>query len=486
MMSTSTNTAKKRDLFPLHVIITFVLMFAFGYLPAIGTITPIGMKLLGIFLGLLYGWTMTSLIWPSLLGIIAIGMSGLMPMTEFFKLSFANTTVIFILFIFILVGIMEEAGLVSYLASWFVSRKIIIGRPWVFTFMFLFGAFISGTLVNEIAATLIFWRIYYSIAKEFGFKPYDKYSTLMILGIAFCAVTAAGCTFPFKLGPLVWLATYTQVTGEAINFVQYLAFSLPMAVLSVIAYTLIMRFVFRPDISALKNLTIDFIDPKELILTKKHKIAFALLAALMILLLIPDFLPKNWWIVLTLKQLTHPGTCILLVVIMFFIKVDGKPMMDFPKMAHSISWDIYTLFAVILPLSTLLTSDATGIKPYLIGILSPMLSGKSFLIFALLVLLSGTIITNFANNAVLGVIYISMICPVAGMMGIDVFPIIAVMVFTIQLAYMTPAASAPSAMVFGNTQWVRAKDLYRYAAVILVIMFVVLFAIGMPFASLIF
>lgn len=486
-MSTKVITEKKKnDFFLVHVIITFLFMFGFGYLTPIGTITPIGMKLLGIFLGVVYAWTTTTLIWPSLLGIVAVGMSGIMPMLEFFKMSFAHETVVFILFIFIFVTVLNDAGLVSCMANWFLSLKFIYGRPWLFTFVFLFGAFVCGALVNEIAATLIFWSIYYTIAEKFGFKPYDKYSTLIILGIAFAAVTAGGSTFPFKLGPMVWIASYASLTGEAVNFGQFICFSIPMACLTILLYTLIMRFVFKPDISALKKLDGDFVDKAALILNKKQKVAFGFLIAMIVLLLGPDFLPKDWAIVELLTTITKPGIIMLLIVLMFFFKFDGQPLMNFPKMGAGISWDIYLLFALILPLSTLLTSDATGIKPFLVGIIGPLLSGQSALMFAFLVLFSGFIITNFANNVVLGIIYINIMCTVAATMGVNVFPIVAVMVFTIQYAYLTPAGSAPSAMVFGNSAWVRAKDLFVYVPIIFFILFVITFIVGMPFANIIF
>ena len=52
------------------------IMLFFGYLPTFSTVTPIGMKILGIYLGLLYLWSTVDLIWPSLLGIIITGFSG--------------------------------------------------------------------------------------------------------------------------------------------------------------------------------------------------------------------------------------------------------------------------------------------------------------------------------------------------------------------------------------------------------------------------
>lgn len=476
----------KRDLFPLHVIITFALMFGFGLLPTFSTVTPEGMNLIGIFLGLLYGWTASSLIWPSLMGIVAISILGIMPLGDFLAISFGNETVIFIFLLFFFIGFAEENGLVQFLGDWFLSRKIVHGRPWMLTFILLFAAFVAGALVNELVSIFIFWSIYYSIAKEFGFKPFDKYSTLMICGIAFCGGTAAATTLPFKLGPLVWLESYTQVTGVDIPYVKYVLFALPLCVLAVVAYTLIMRFVFRPDVSALKKINENFVNTDSLKLNKNQKIAFAFIFLLMVLLLAPSFLPENIPGVSVLSNLGNAGIMILVIVLMSVVRVEKKPLMDFRKYAKNISWDIYILFIVVLPLASLLTSDMTGITPAIVQGLSPMLAGRSTLVFAFIVLFSGALLTNVSNNAVLGIVYINLMCPIAEVMNIDVFPIVAVMMFTIQLAYLTPAASAPAAMVFSNNKWVKTKDVMKTWAIILPILFFIFFALGMPWANLIF
>lgn len=52
-MSTS---VKKGYMTIAHVIIMFALMFIIGNLQPFGTVTPMGMDILGIFVGTLYGW----------------------------------------------------------------------------------------------------------------------------------------------------------------------------------------------------------------------------------------------------------------------------------------------------------------------------------------------------------------------------------------------------------------------------------------------
>lgn len=484
-MSVRVNVPVKRDWFLFHVIISLLLMFGFGYLPPFGTITPVGMKILGTFLGVIYGWSTTSLIWPSLFGLISIGYSGALSTSELFKISFGNENVILIMFALTFTTVLEKMGLIKFLSTWAISRKMTYGRPWLFTFCFLFGAFICGMLVNEIASTIIFWQMYYAIAKECGFKPFDKYSFFIILGVAFCAQTLGSSTLPFKISPLIVLGTYSSVTGETIDFFKWICFSIPTCSILVVVYTLIGRFIIKPDISALKNLNEDFFNIEDLILNKKQKVALGFLIVMMVALLLPDILPNHLWIDQVLSQMTKAGVFIILVASLFFVKIDGEPVMDFRSAAQGISWDIVFLFAIVFPMTTLITSDFTGIKPCLVNMFSPVLSGQSPLVFTILILLIAMVISNFAHNAVIAVICINIICSLSNPMGIAALPIVYVLLFTVQLAYLTPAASAPAAMVCGNTEWVKVSERYTSILIILGVLFVACILIALPLANLI-
>ena len=214
-------------------------MFAFNHIiPPIGSITPFGMQILGIFIGLLYGWTTSSLIWPTLLGMIALVNTGAYTMKQFFAISFGNDTVVFLLFIFVFTGMVDAVGLISFIANWFISRKCVTGRPWVFSALVLYGAFFAGGFVNMFAALVVFWGIIYIVANMFGFKPYDKYPTLMIFVIGLASFIG-GAVLPYKLLPLGMIGAYSTMTGQGINFMQYVAYSLPIALLLMALYLLI-------------------------------------------------------------------------------------------------------------------------------------------------------------------------------------------------------------------------------------------------------
>ena len=67
---------KKHTLYYVHVVIFLLITFGFGFLPPFGQITEVGMKVLGAFLGAVYGWLFIALDWPSLIALLALGISG--------------------------------------------------------------------------------------------------------------------------------------------------------------------------------------------------------------------------------------------------------------------------------------------------------------------------------------------------------------------------------------------------------------------------
>lgn len=122
-----------------HVVVVLALMIGIGMLPAVDPITPFGMKILGIFVGMLYGWTFCSMIWVSFLGMLMLCLTGAYTMTDFMAISFGSETVMFIMLMFVFTALLEHFGLTKYIANWFISRKFVEGRPWLFSFILIGG-----------------------------------------------------------------------------------------------------------------------------------------------------------------------------------------------------------------------------------------------------------------------------------------------------------------------------------------------------------
>lgn len=155
---------KKNTSLYVHSLIGIAFIMIFQFLPAIEPITPLGMKITGVFLGMIYLWTTVSVLWPSLFGLIVIALSGyagegVAALKSVMLTAFGTDTVLLILFVMILFGAMDEAGCTSYIVRWFLTRKMITGRPYVFLFIFYFTCYALSTLVNPITALLLLWPI---------------------------------------------------------------------------------------------------------------------------------------------------------------------------------------------------------------------------------------------------------------------------------------------------------------------------------------
>ena len=85
----------------LHTAICLFIMFAFGQLPPVEPLTPLGMNLIGIFFGVLYSWIFIEIVWPSLAGLLALMLiGGYKPMMLLNK-SFGDPVVQMMFFIFV-------------------------------------------------------------------------------------------------------------------------------------------------------------------------------------------------------------------------------------------------------------------------------------------------------------------------------------------------------------------------------------------------
>lgn len=151
---------QKSKWYYFHACIGSAIMFGFGHIVPIAPITEVGMQSLGIFLGLIYLWSFVGTFWPSLLGIIALGLSACTNMSGALAMSIGNDTVVQIIFIMALVGALESLGLSNYIARWFITRKVNQGRPWVFSFMFLL-AYICISCTNKCYGCYCFILVYF-------------------------------------------------------------------------------------------------------------------------------------------------------------------------------------------------------------------------------------------------------------------------------------------------------------------------------------
>lgn len=468
-----------------HTLVCLCIMFGFGKLEPFAPLTPLGMNLIAIFLGVLYGWIFIEIVWPSLAGLLALMLIGGMKPAVVFNKSFGDPIVQMMFFIFVFCATINHYGLSKFISLWFITRKCVLGRPWLFTFVFLGSIFILGGLTSASPAAIIGWSILYGICEVCGYKKGEGYPTMMVFGIVFAAQVGMAL-IPFKQAALTVFSAYETMSGVHIDYAKYMLIALLIAASCCALFILMGKYIFRPDMEKLQNLDTSKLDGDgSLNLNKVQKIILFFLLLLVTLLLIPSFLPKEFFLSRFLRGIGNTGVVMLLVTIMACIKVNGKPLLAFKAMVDSgVTWAIVLLLAFVQPLSGAMAAENSGITSFLMGLLEPLFGGSP-LFFALFIGAAATLLTQVMNNGAVGVAFMPIVYSYCQAVGASPEIPLIMVIMGVHLAFLTPAASASAALLHGN-EWADAKAIWKTAPLAILMAFAVTTVITVVVGSVIF
>lgn len=477
---------RKRNMTLIHLAVMLVIMFLIGSITPPAPITSLGMKVLGIFVGLIYGWSAVGLIIPSLLGIAMLAAATEVSINQIFAEGFGSNIVVLLIFILVFVAAINDADIGKVIATWLLTRKFTIGRPWITSTTFFLAAFLVSAGVNSFGAIIICWGILYNICGSVGYKKGDAWPTFMVFGITISAVLGSG-SFAFKAVPMVIIGVYESLTKASVNFLSYSIFFWVLSFIIMAAILLMGRFVFRIDTSLLKNVTEDMFNKSVLKLSKFQKVTFIFFLIMIVLLMIPSILPKNWALAIILNKWGATGIVIVVVMAMMCIQVEGKPLINFAKHAREgILWDPIVLTAVALPLSSALMAEEAGISGWLKVALGPILNGQTELMFLFCAFGLALLLTNFSNNGMVGIIFMPIILSFCGTFGLNPGAMAVMLIFAVHIALITPASCPMSGLMFSNPEWIKPKDIYKFGFPTLIIALLVVVLIGNPLGSVLF
>ncbi|MDD4615406.1 MAG: SLC13 family permease [Caldisericia bacterium] len=475
------------NIYLIHCVIGLTLMFGFGFLPAFGPVTELGMKVLGIFLGSIYMWSFVDILWPSLLGLAALAMSGYDSMINIMYNSFGDSVTVLVLLGMIFFGAVQDAGVTEHISKWFLTRKVINGRPIVFSFIFITCTYVLAALSASILPPiLLMWAILYDVLKSVGYTKGEKYTSLMVIGTYFGAMVGH-CAKPFVATGLILTGAFTKVTGQEINYVSYILFGFIMAILSIIIYCLLMKYMFKPDMTKIANISTEQFEKEHIgPMTVSQKILFFSMFGFLILMLLPGLLSPGIAKAF-LGKIGNNGIALLFIGSLCMIKINNKPLMNFNKViTNYVSWGVYFLVSMVMVLGTALTAKTTGLTELFTQVLNPILGGQSVFIFFAILLAVALVTTNVGNNTVVGVVMIPIIYGFSEMNGANLVAVTVAVIFMLHYAIVTPAASIYAAALHGNTEWVDTKDIVYYTSIVLVFMYVLYIVVGIPLANVLF
>lgn len=453
----------------INLGVVFGVMILAHFIPAPAPITPLGVQIIGIFVGMIYGWATCGMLWPSLAGILMLGFTefGGTPQNAL-GMAITNQTALMMLCCFVAFNYITDSGLTTVLARWLVTRKFTAGKPWVFVIFFMTAGILISGVFNSIILILVAFEFLTPLFKEMGYTKEDMFPTYLLLGVA---VNLGMCTvWPAFLPHSIYTrGIIASALGYNLSTWQYtMCIAFPLLVMAVI-YVLVGKFIIRVDTSKFAAGSQAMLqrmeqDGKNKKLSDDEKSGAIVLTIFVLGLLLPAVFPTTWPVISTLNHLGPVGVSLAIVIaVIVLMKKDGNTLTDFGKLMRGVSWDMIMLSAAIMTIAGSITSEGTGIVAFLAMTITPILSSVPLWVFVTVVIVVMCIISQFSMNMVLQMVFAPILAPILVAAGYN--PMIAVMAvyFGTQMAFMAPSGSIMAAMVFGQTEWVKPGNLYKVA-----------------------
>lgn len=465
----------------INSIICVAIMIFFGKIPAIDPITSMGMNIIGIFLGMVYGWITVGMAWPSILGLLMLGLSGYTKVNDAFRNGFGNSTVLLLFFVCIITGTLNSAGLTKYFSLKILSMKIAKGKPWTLTFLVLMVNYVCSAFLSPAASILICWSVLYSLCKVCEYKPGEKWPMLMVAGVMF-AGNVSGQMFPFKNLAITVLGPYQSVENGTINAFGFVIWMLVTSFIAVVLYFLAVKYIFKPDVSKLVKANV--INTEKL--NSYQKWILGIFVVYVILMLLPDMLPQGLALRGFLKDIGNTGLTALVVCVMLFLNFKDSGNLN-RQIFDGVNFNLIFLLASALTLADAFSGKETGIQDFIVQYAKPILENTSGVGFIIVCVLIVTVVTQVCNNAATATIFtpiILVIIAALGDVGVKTQVIMLMLVQGCAVATMLPSGGASAALLHGNKTWMtNTPMLYGLCALMLVINLFTLFVIGIPLSN---
>lgn len=471
------------------IIVSLFLLFGTRLLTPPAGMTEAGLQVAGILVGGLALWLFVSVDWSSLLVLFALMLvPGLSPVGVVAG-SMGNNTAFYLMLCFMLSASLQKTGVAHRLAVYFMTSKLSRKGPWFTVGMIFASIFILSSGLSSTATLMVFLPILTEIFETLGYKKEDraKFPGIMLTSLVVVAQLAQSSTPISHAMTLIGLSSYTSYTGEEIGFVQYVGTCIPVALLALVLWFILCRFVFKADVSRLAQLDFDGIQARLEPLSKKEIVAAGIYILCIIFWILPGIssyiFPEP--IANALAGINQFYPPIIGVLMMHFLKIEGEPVIDYKDSLKAVPWSTYIFMGTILYLSSTLSNADIGLTTWLSDAMLPVFQTISPFVFILLMVAVPAIITNFISNSVTIAITFAVAMPMLSTIySNQINPELIAILITLSanFSFATPTATPPVAVAL-DTGWINTKSLFLWGMTIAVAGMVLTYIVGIPLGS---
>ena len=472
----------------IAVVLFFVLRLILGNCYDMG-ITPAGASALSLFVCTIYLWITYGSGWTSMLSIGLLAFTGIAPAATIMGNSFGNSTTVICIGTLILCVALEENGVTNMIANWFITRKFVAKRPYMFMLMFFLANLVICYFMEATAVMIIFVALAKNILENLGYTKNDKFAKAIYFGVLWITCVGNGATPIGHPVPLLMLNSMVKITEAPVSWLKYMMVGIPLSLVTLALTMLILRFIVKPDCTKFDAYDIEAQKAKMEPLTKKGKISLVIYVLLIIYWLLPDFIGSILpGVAAKLSAVGASIPSLIAVAIVCAITVNGEPVMKYETAVKKIHWSTIIFIACIFLYASAFNMESGGISVFLKALVAPVTANMSAAMLAAVFLAFVIFVTNFASNGVTGTIGIVVCVPalmaVAPSLGyVTAYGVLVAILCNMGIA--TPGGSGFVA-IGQKDGYIEGGETMKYSLLLIALMYIAVMLLFWPLARAIF
>ena len=448
-----------------------------------------GFQILGIlaaaiilFLSWGTGWTSMAIVF-AMLALPGVSASYVTQAT------FGNSTVVFLLFCFMLAACLTESGAARRIAIWFLTNRLARKSPWWTIAMYFAAVYVLDFFLSASTCIMILMPILLSMFESVGLVKGERcrLSSMLLLCTVVVAQLANGANPISHAVTIQGFSLYESYVGSEMDFFTFCAVSAPISLITTILVFLLVRFIWKPDVSPFAGIDYDELASSCGPFTRRETASIIIYGVCVIFWLLPGLSGYVWPEAAGfLGRINNCLPPLAALFIMNFVKADGKPLLAWADAVKAVNWPTFMFIASIMGLGSFLGNADFGVSEWLSESLSPVFAAISPVTFVLVMVLIVNILTNFCSNSVaLSVVYAVAMPLCLGVYSGSVSPaLLSILVTSSAQNGWATAPASPTAAVAYASGWGSAREILVWGLVIMVLQVVVCMLFGMTIFSL--
>lgn len=469
----------------LHIIIAIIIgVVLLNAVPAVNGLSEVGVKVIAVFVPVLYLWLTVGTDWTSWLALALIFMTGIMAPAAVYAGTFGSPLIITVIGMMAFSKVLVDTGVIDTAVKWAMTREIVRNRPYVFMIMIFVVCAVVSVFMDVGAVTLVFIAVIKVACEQIGYKKGDPFCTALFLGLFWITNAWNGGSPLGHALPIIMMNAATA-GGYEITFAKWMSIGIPAALIMTVIAIVFICLIWRPEASKFKNYDLDAIKKEIKPLTKQGIITIVLLVLVVLYWVLPtifpSMLPAKIAAVYSTWGTTFP--LIIAMALLCIIHINGKPITTFREMTSTSTVTVLLFIGAVSVLGSAISSPDTGISACLANILSPITSSIPIFAVIIIAFLGCIILTNFISNTVCMLLFFSLVVPIASAAGENVSAIIILLCVLACFASLVPSAAITAPFYFGE-QYITVKNSFKSNIMMIVIVWALISFVVFPLCNL--